>query len=196
MQDTTPTRRKRARDDRFCVWPDCNAPRRIIPEIPRDETPLCYRHLAKATAVHGIIFDADVQRMGLANKAAAQESAPKPEPASGVVYFLQSGGHVKIGWTSSLERRMRAYPPGSRLLAVHDGTRADEAAAHRKFAVHRTHGREWYPLAADLMRYIERVVEEHGEPPAVDFAGKPAEIPRPHSDRGTIKPKGWTRRSS
>ena len=198
MQDDTPTRRRRTREDRTCVWPDCDKVRRRIPDVPLDETPLCSMHLSKAAAVHRLAAALDLEHMGLVTRVKRENAAPKPkpEPTPGWVYFLQSGGHIKIGWTSNLEQRMRAYPPGSQLLAVQPGTRRDEAATHRRFAVHRTHGREWYPLAADLVRYIATVTAEHGQPPTVDFAGKPAEIPRPHSDRGTMKPKGSPRHRS
>lgn len=198
MHDPTPTRRRRTRDDRTCVWPGCDKVRRRIPDVPLDETPLCSTHLSKAAAVHTIAAQLDLEHMGIVDRVRREQTkpaAPKP-PEPGWIYYLQSGGHIKIGWTSDLERRMRAYPPGSQLLAVHAGTRADEATMHRRFAVHRTHGREWYPLAADLMRHIASVTGEHGPPPAVDFAGKPAEIPRPHRDRATIKPKGSPRHRS
>ena len=201
MDESTPTRRVRRQDDRTCVWPDCDKPRRRLPDVPSHQTPLCSFHLLQAAAVSRQVDAIETERRlaGLTRRKAeqrAERAANPPAPTPGTVYYLQAGGHIKIGWTSDLAKRMRAYPPGSTLLAVHPGTRADEAAAHRRFAAHRTHGREWYPLAADLMRHIDRVVAEHGAPPAVDFAGKVAEVPRPHSNPGTIRPRAGRRHVS
>lgn len=92
----------------------------------------------------------------------------------GTIYFARSGGYVKIGWTSDLGKRMKAYPPDTTLLATMPGTRKDERALHRKFAHLLTHGREWFPLAPQITEHIDKVVREHGEPPDVDFAAKPA----------------------
>lgn len=108
---------------------------------------------------------------------------PEPEPVAGWVYYVETGGYIKIGWTSDLQARMRAYPPSFRLLAVEPGEQALEARRHRQFAVHRTHGREWYPLAAVLTQHVDRILAEHGEPPKVDFAGRPVQVPMPPPDR-------------
>ena len=107
-------------------------------------------------------------------------TASRPAPAEGVVYYVQVGSHVKIGWTSNLENRMRQYPPNSTLLAQHPGTRKDENHMHRRFAADRTHGREWYVPSASLTRHITNVVREHGQPDTVSFGAKPVEIPMPH----------------
>jgi hypothetical protein len=103
------------------------------------------------------------------------EPAPrKPAPVDGTIYYLRSGGHIKIGWTSNLEKRMKAYPPDTQLLAVQPGTRSDERALHRKFSWLLTHGREWFPLAPQITEHIDRVIAEHGEPPTVEFAARKA----------------------
>jgi hypothetical protein len=107
------------------------------------------------------------------------KSEPKKPPTDGVVYYLRVGGYIKIGWTSDLEKRMRSYAPDTVLLATEPGTRKDEQKRHRMFAVHRTHGREWYAMVPALMHHIDRVVKEHGMPEEVTFAAKPVTVPTP-----------------
>lgn len=120
----------------------------------------------------------------------------KPPAVEGVVYYLRSGGYIKIGWTSHLAKRMRAYAPDSILLATEPGTRSDEQHRHRMFAVHRTHGREWYAMVAPLTQHIERVKAQHGTPDPVAFAARPVEVPRPHSTKPKPKPAPWIQRVS
>ncbi|MGZ6852485.1 MAG: GIY-YIG nuclease family protein [Mycobacteriaceae bacterium] len=102
----------------------------------------------------------------------------KPEKP-GSVYYLRSGGYIKIGWASNLTKRMRSYPPDSVLLATEPGTLQDEARQHKRFAAHRTHGREWYAMVPALMQHIDRVRAEHGEPDLVTFAAQPVTVPQP-----------------
>lgn len=83
----------------------------------------------------------------------------------GVVYFLRSNGFVKIGWTSDLDSRLKQYDPDARVLATKPGTRADERFLHKKFDHLRTHRREWFAMAPQVMEEIQRTVREHGEPP-------------------------------
>lgn len=117
----------------------------------------------------------------------ALEVSPQPNtagviasaPVDGIVYYLRSGGYIKIGWTSDLTKRMRAYSPDSLLLATEPGPRALEAKRHRMFAAHRTHGREWYALAPALTRHIDQLKAEHGEPDPVAFAAQPVQVPQP-----------------
>lgn len=119
--------------------------------------------------------------------------APKPRYPSplkdGFVYFLKIDGHIKIGWASNLANRMRAYAPTSQLLAVEPGTRVDEAKLHKRFAVHRTHGREWYAPVPSITHHIADVVGRHGTPDPVAFAAKPVTIPTPrgYTPRRTVR---------
>ena len=102
-------------------------------------------------------------------------------PTDGIIYYVQSGGHIKIGWTSDLAKRMRAYPPNCQLLATHPGTRANELKLHKMFAAHRSHGREWYPLVPAILHHIDMMKTKHGEPEGVTFGAKPVTIPQ-HRD--------------
>jgi hypothetical protein len=116
----------------------------------------------------------------------SHEQPPKPKkpvPQDGSIYYLRVGSYIKIGWASVLTKRMRAYPPDSVLMATEPGTRKDENILHRRFAVHRTHGREWYALTPPIMEHIARVQAKHGEPDSVAFAARPVEVPRPHGHK-------------
>lgn len=150
-----------------CVWPKC-------PKFAKNDLPLCWAHL---TVAHSLYVkhseDPDSAKIGY-TVVRDQEPAPAPRarPTNGTVYYLRSGGYVKIGWTSDLQKRMRAYPPDTVLLAVRPGTRADENATHRRFAHLVTHGREWFPLAPQISEHINQVLAEHGPPPEVEFAAR------------------------
>lgn len=85
-------------------------------------------------------------------------------PEDGHVYIMLSNSIVKIGWTSDVERRMREYGPGIRILAVMPGTRKDETRLHKKFADLRANRREWFSYHPRIMEEVERIVREHGDP--------------------------------
>ena len=118
---------------------------------------------------------------GYLREALRRKEAPRNTPKDGTVYILRCGGFAKIGWTSDLAKRMRAYQPDTVLLATMPGTRKDENALHKRFAHLRTHGREWYSLAPQITEYVGILVAEHGQPDSITFAAKPVTVPRPHS---------------
>lgn len=188
-----------------CFWPNCGR----IPST-YEASRLCDTHAAHVTKIvdevraheeaeHRAIREAELERLqaqadrldALFNEQRAKLAVHKPkreEPApQPVIYYVQIMSHIKIGWTSNLTNRMRQFPPNSQLLAVHPGTRKDEAAIHKRFAHVRSHGREWYPLVPQLLEHIDRVVREHGEPKAVAFGAKPVEVPMPHRWNGTTQ---------
>lgn len=170
--DMSGRKRRRTRQGKPCVWPDCRKRSSTWPKLP-----LCDAHVLVVRA-----------------NSEPEQPPPEPKPApprDGVVYFVKNSGHIKIGWTVDLAKRMRAYPPGSELLACHPGTRADEARLHKRFKVHLSHGREWYPLVPPLIEHIKSIVREHGEPDAVDFMARPVTVPRPHSIRQGPTPRGF-----
>ena len=62
-----------------------------------------------------------------------------------VIYALQKGDVIKIGWTGNLAQRVHSLG-GWRLVGVMlDGTRALETRIHRRLAGRAMTGREWYP---------------------------------------------------
>jgi hypothetical protein len=172
-----------------CCWPDC-------PQPKTEHTQLCTSHLYIAHEAYAKILAGMPlpSRVTFTVQAEPEPVEPKPEKP-GTIYYVRSGGYIKIGWTSDLSKRMKGYPPDSVLMATHPGTRSDETTVHRKFAVHRTHGREWYALVPAIMGHIARVQAEHGEPEQVSFGARPVEVPRPGS-RKTIGRIGGVRHVS
>lgn len=86
-------------------------------------------------------------------------------PFEGWIYYVRSGGLIKIGHTTRLKQRIRAYPPDTVVLAVHRGSKADERDLHARFATYRHAGREWYDQGTALIRHINDVLEQWGPPP-------------------------------
>jgi|ERR1043166_932612 hypothetical protein len=94
-------------------------------------------------------------------------------PSGPVVYFLQAqtGGPIKIGWSSDIKQRLDALQPGcpyplNVLLCVR-GSFADEQLLHQKFARFRLHG-EWFEAAEEVLKYILSVRSKRcfqGQPP-------------------------------
>lgn len=82
----------------------------------------------------------------------------------GFIYYVQIGELVKIGYAGDVKRRMRGYPPHSRLLAVHPGTRETESEMHLKYRAFLRRGREWFDPHPVLMAHIDEVVAKFGKP--------------------------------
>jgi hypothetical protein len=85
----------------------------------------------------------------------------------GIVYYLRINGTVKIGYTTNLTRRSRAYPPGSELLAVEPGTPDTEKERHQQFRNYLTRGREWFVEAPAILDHTERLRGLYGLPSAL-----------------------------
>lgn len=161
-----------------CMWPGCQQYTMWSPQ-----TKLCSTHLAIV-----IRYGSDdmAARRILHTMTGSVENErpipPMPKPASpqqGTVYYVKVGEHIKVGWTSDMEQRMRSYPPNSILLATEPGTRADEKRRHKTLAAHRSHGNEWYVPAPSVLHHLDMVKAKHGEPDPAAFAAKPVEIPQP-----------------
>lgn len=93
------------------------------------------------------------------------EKAALRKDREGFVYYIQIGDQLKIGYSTDVRRRMRAYPPESKLLAIEPGDRGLERQRHQQFAGSLRNGREWFAPTADLLEHIDAVLAEHGEPP-------------------------------
>ena len=79
-----------------------------------------------------------------------------------VVYYIQIGEHIKIGYTSNLRTRLKIYPPTRRLLATEPGDARDEGRRHKQFQ-HLLHaGREWFRPGPDLIEHINELRRAQG----------------------------------
>lgn len=80
----------------------------------------------------------------------------EPERKS-FIYFIQSGGFIKIGFSSNWGGRLRSLktsnPNPIELLALIEGTREQERELHARFQTHRAEG-EWFKPAPELLDHI------------------------------------------
>lgn len=94
-----------------------------------------------------------------------QQDSESAAIAPGWIYYVRVDERIKIGFSSDVRRRMRAYPPHSELLAVHPGTPTLEREIHREFRGHLAQGREWFRPDEPLMQRIAEVIKQFGPPP-------------------------------
>ena len=78
---------------------------------------------------------------------------------SGVVYFIEGGDFIKIGFTRSPAARskhlMTDSPYEPKVLHLEPGTYKTEKLFHRQFAHLRIRG-EWFRKAPEILEYIEQ----------------------------------------
>jgi hypothetical protein len=150
---------------RHCVWPGCGV------ESLVHVGPLCWTH---ANIITDAVIEASHSKVTNAHANAAMQRQREAEDRKklaeirgqqpGWIYYVRVGDRVKIGYSVDVKNRMRAYPPESRLLAVHPGTRQLETEMHRRFAGSRAAGREWFRETPDLVEHITEAVAQFGEP--------------------------------
>lgn len=93
-----------------------------------------------------------------------EEAAERRRQQPGWIYYLLVAGRIKIGYSKDVKSRLRSYPPGSPLLALHPGTKQLETDMHTKFAGSKAAGREWFLDTPELREHIKQVIAEFGEP--------------------------------
>jgi hypothetical protein len=91
--------------------------------------------------------------------------ARRPRIVGKHVYLLRDGDLVKIGYASSINRRIShlqtSSPRSLTLLGVVRGGRKTEQMLHRKFRDYRVRG-EWFRIEAELAAFIEELLNEPG----------------------------------
>lgn len=91
----------------------------------------------------------------------AHYTAPRNE----FVYFMYSGGRIKIGYSRGTEGRLKTlktsgpFPPV--IILVMHGTMGDEADLHVRFHDSRLHG-EWFVLSKDMRTYLRARLCDQG----------------------------------
>lgn len=167
-----------------CVWPDCGQRR-------YQDLAICIDHILTVLKAAGtpprkdapILLAAhdDAWQRARAEQARADEAAARYRATRrdqpGWIYYILTDDKVKIGYSSDITKRLRAYPPGSEILAVHPGTLALEKQIHSDFDAHRVAGREWFRPHDEILNHCARVRDEHGDPSR--FAPK---VRDPHSN--------------
>jgi hypothetical protein len=168
-----------------CAWPGCGKRLQVTIKGHHLEHRfgiLCFDHAADvASAVVESqvatqrfaenLAKMDSERMAWAQAGAeiqAQydaELAARRQGREGFVYYIQVDERIKVGFSTDVKRRMRAYPPASKLLAVEPGDRDLEKQRHRQFKGSLAYGREWFTPTQDLRDHIDALLSEHGAPP-------------------------------
>lgn len=82
-----------------------------------------------------------------------------------VVYYLQIGPHIKIGYSSRLKQRLATYPITRRLLAVEAGDMNIEKQRHNQFKQYLAQGNEWFLPGPELLVHINTLRLSVGSPP-------------------------------
>lgn len=168
-----------------CAWPGCRA--EMQSPMPGGKTfenrygVLCHVH-AVDVAVAVVQHQTDqnqfmqffermsderairVERWKREDEQYEAEKAKRRGDQEGFVYYIRIGERIKIGYSADVKRRMRAYPPGSELLATEPGDRALERKRHQQFAGSLADGREWFRPTPDIMELVHELVTTYGYP--------------------------------
>jgi hypothetical protein len=133
------------------------------PSLPGAPFPICVKHAARIMAFlndvtprtvgHQVVVAAEAIRQNRAVVAERHRRAPDVY----VVYYLQVGDAIKIGYTANLPTRLRTYPPNAKLLAYESGGQRLEARRHRQFAEDLAAGREWFRPSERLLAHIDSI---------------------------------------
>lgn len=156
----------------LCTWRDCEQPHAPLVGIP-----LCLDHARKAADAYQRLMAHEEQQWRTEAEAKINSGlrlAPG-ETVPGWVYYVEMDSTIKIGYTTNIDTRMRAYPPTAKLLAVEPGTRALERGRHSIFNAHLAHGREWFNDHPDIRTWIATVREVYGEPSDKAYYRTPTE---------------------
>lgn len=102
-----------------------------------------------------------------------RRQATKATEENSSIYYIHRAGHIKIGYTTQLAKRMTALARGGdkrpacvgigplELLHHHTGGPASERQLHRKFAAFHVTG-EWFRAAPELLAHIDRLKHRQG----------------------------------
>lgn len=107
-------------------------------------------------------------------KELAKAKAAEVGRNAGTIYYIQVADRVKIGFTTNLQSRSKAYPPNSTLLATHPGTRQTETDMHRRFNRYLEHGREWFSINPELTEHIEEVKSKYPQTQRLHKLSRPS----------------------
>lgn len=141
-----------APSDTRCRWALCAQP---VPYRFKDEgMDLCRDHGLLAWAIVNTQMQADVPPTPT-----PEVEGPTVEPI-GFVYFIATGGRIKIGYTSDLERRLATYPPNMEIIHVKVGGKDVEKREHRRFGEWLTDGREWFEDCAAVRALINEIAQD------------------------------------
>lgn len=131
-----------------CTWQFCST---FVPQRFYDEGMLlCREHALLVWAIvneqlaEGPIEDAPAEPELLMRMDSPFAVEPNNRPFPGVVYYIRTGGRIKIGHSTRLAQRLAQYPPDTEVLYLLAGDKQMERAEHRRFNAYLADGREWF----------------------------------------------------
>lgn len=138
--------------DTDCCYPRCDQAATV-----KVDQPLCDKHLISVyRSVIELAKVVDLETApGVPRRFVRISDTPRKRReygVAGVVYFIRFGTRIKIGFTTDLDRRVRAIPHDE-LLATLKGSFQTEKMVQDRFAHLRLMG-EWFSMGDDLMTYI------------------------------------------
>lgn len=172
---------------------DCTAPGCVNKVEYQALWPLCITH---AVPIYEAMLTAERNSLELARSLPSPSRTDRDNAqdandekmqagAEGFIYYLLVADRVKIGFSIDIRQRMRAYPPGSELLAVEPGSMELEKQRHREFAHVRRSGREWFMPCPEIDAHVVALVEQHGNPARFGYRF------RERATAGGPTPRGW-----
>jgi hypothetical protein len=154
-----------------CVWPTCE---RRTTHMNGKLLALCVSH---AWDVYAAVQD-DVDNQpkisehqlnrlieGRQRRVREDEARESRAIEPGWVYYVRITDRIKVGYSTDVRQRMRAYPPHAQLLAIHPGTPTLERQVHADLKGHLAQGREWFRPDPEVMAHIDRVLADFGPVP-------------------------------
>lgn len=145
----------------LCAWGECTDAYEVGIGVP-----LCLHHVQRASVAYGDYVER-VERERLADAEAKIDAGlllTSGEHVPGWVYYIEIDGLIKIGYTTNITNRTRAYPPTAKLLAIEPGTKALERGRHSIFNQHLARGREWFNDHPDIRTWIDTLRKQYGDP--------------------------------
>lgn len=123
--------------------------------------PICFEHAMRVyRTMQDMVEDVTLRGVMVpetAENLVADWRQEKNSPAHRV-YYLKVGELIKIGTTKQkVKTRLRAYPPGSELLALERGGHHVEQRRHHQFSHLLARGKEWFHPGADLLDHMTKL---------------------------------------
>lgn len=170
-------RQNRGIDWSICLVPGCGEPPWLNPgrrAQRRDHTmelPLCVKHIGvayrqgsvgKDPLVIEAVADVIERRQQRERDEHEADKKRRRQATDGHIYFVRLNGLIKVGWSSDIHERLRAYGPDVEVIVIYPGTRNDETTLHRQFRPVLARGREWYEDHQILHDYAMKMRREQG----------------------------------
>jgi hypothetical protein len=82
-------------------------------------------------------------------------------PRRSFIYYIRTGGRIKIGHTTNLSRRLSQYPPDVEILYLQNGDKTLERTEHQRFRCYLADGREWFQDRPEVTHPIAEMAAQN-----------------------------------